>query len=148
MGQDESKHAVEQRVKQQGIAPISQELKNKLARGINLNSMSLNHQCTAILIDACLPLIVRACIQSLLAPPPTTTVKVLIKGDRNTGKTCLWNMLQRKRFVHDYIATPEIQVATIDWSFKCMRERVRVRESERVRAHSMRLTLATTARLC
>lgn len=46
-------------------------------------------------------------------------VKVLIKGDRNTGKTCLWNMLQRRRFVEEYIPTPEIQIANIDWSFKC-----------------------------
>ena len=47
------------------------------------------------------------------------TVKVVIKGERNTGKTCLFNMLQRKRFIEEYVPTPEIQAATIDWSFKC-----------------------------
>lgn len=39
MGQDESKQAIEERVRQQGMAPLPTELRNKLARGVNLNSM-------------------------------------------------------------------------------------------------------------
>lgn len=45
-------------------------------------------------------------------------VKVIIRGDRNTGKTAIWHMLQRKRFTEEYIPTKEIQAATIDWGFK------------------------------
>ena len=37
-------------------------------------------------------------------------VKLLIKGDRNTGKTCLFHQLQGGEFVEEYIPTNEIQV--------------------------------------
>ena len=41
-------------------------------------------------------------------------------GDKGTGKTALFNMLQRKRFEESYTHTPQNRAAKVSWEFRCM----------------------------
>ena len=53
-------------------------------------------------------------------------VKVVIRGPRETGKSSLFNRLQAKPFPGDYSPTPEIQFATIAWTYKNASDSIKV----------------------
>jgi GTPase SAR1 family protein len=45
-------------------------------------------------------------------------VRVVIRGERSTGKSCLFNRLQGKPFIEEYNQTPAIQISSIHWNYK------------------------------
>ena len=48
-------------------------------------------------------------------------MKIVIRGDRNTGKSCLFHRMEGKVFQEAYIPTNEIQVSNIreHYSLSC-----------------------------
>ena len=54
----------------------------------------------------------------------TYNMKIVIRGDKGTGKTNLWRRLQGQSFNPNHVPTPELQSSTINWNFKSSAEEI------------------------
>lgn len=77
-------------------------------------------------------------------------MKIIIKGDRNVGKSCLLERLQGRGFIETYVPSEQISVASIQWSFKATEDVVKVevwdvvdRGKARARQSGLKLTTGT-----
>lgn len=97
--------------------PMTASLQRKFAKGVQYNSKHYIH------IFGTIKMLFKLHLFSFFL---ANVVKIIIKGDRNVGKSCLLERLQGKGFIETYTPSNEINVASIQWSFLATEDVVKV----------------------
>lgn len=106
-----------------GLQSMNQSLQRRFAKGVQYNSKYYNW-CSLLNRARCFITCICPMYKMLLCYNPNKQrvvvpqVKIVIRGDRNTGKSTLWHRLQGKKFVEEYLPTQEIQATSIHWNYK------------------------------
>lgn len=96
------------------VQRMNSRLKQRLEHGVNFNSASRVVSCgPAVLLTR--------------ASRAGRAVKIVIRGERGTGKSALLARLKGDPFATEYTPTPEITTATISWRSKTTDDVVKVR---------------------
>jgi hypothetical protein len=141
MGQEQGKILNDEELRKADIAKMDAEMSRRMGRGVDWNrtiNLHLDHVMLNVpslqmhgegrmghncVLSVQLTFHFLQCGPILLCYISYDTylpyaVKVLIRGERATGKTCLFERLQGNSFREEYAATPRISVAHIHWSYK------------------------------
>lgn len=127
MGQEQGKLLNDDDVRKADIAKMDAEMSRKMGRGVDWNRTQ--HR---LLFFSTSSLFLLLRLSSLVSPLSDSceshgAVKVLIRGARSTGKSCLFQRLQGGSFADEYTPTPRIAVAHIHWSYKSASHAVSLR---------------------
>ncbi|CAL8097429.1 unnamed protein product [Calicophoron daubneyi] len=69
---------------------------------------------------------INAALQQKFARGVNYNMKIIVRGDKNVGKSTLFARLKGEPFKEDYVPSTEIQVASINWNYKSGAEVVKV----------------------
>lgn len=66
----------------------------------------------------------KAIQQRIHSNKSTYNMKVIIRGDRQTGKSCLFHRLEGGGFVREHLSTAQIEITKVLWQYKTSDEMV------------------------